>query len=101
MTTSRKSIPWEAVIWLSALVALALLPVSSGDTHFTLCPVRNLGFYFCPGCGLGKSVSLLFHGEIRESFHTHPLGIFAVIILSFRTIHLTKLYYIRIYGKNN
>ncbi|HEX5167686.1 MAG TPA: hypothetical protein VFW11_00830 [Cyclobacteriaceae bacterium] len=37
-------------------------------------------------------MSSFFHGEIKQSLSFHPLGIFAVIILSFRIMQLTKLY---------
>jgi len=79
----------EAVIWIAGLLFLAINnPVS--NHHFTLCPIKNLGFSFCPGCGLGESISYLFRLEIVESFSAHPLGIFAFIILSQRIIFLLK-----------
>ncbi len=92
----QNRIPYEALIWLAGLSALA---ISDGTAHFTLCPLQNLGWDFCPGCGLGRSVSLLFHGQFSASVRAHPLGIFAVIILSFRIINLTK-HYFRNYGKS-
>lgn len=89
--------PFEALIWFSGLLVLYLNPV--GDSHFTICPLKNAGFDFCPGCGLGTAVSLLLHGEVVDSLHAHPLGIFALIILSFRIVNLTKLYF-QNYGKS-
>src|SRR5690606_27366729 len=91
--------PLEAVIWISGLGAMALHdPIESN--HFSLCPFNAVGFHFCPGCGLGRSVSFLFHGEISASFAAHPLGIFAVIVLSFRIVKL-MLTYFKTYGQNN
>ncbi|UII32956.1 DUF2752 domain-containing protein [Fulvivirga ulvae] len=78
----------EALIWLTALIALALLPAGT-HTHFSFCPLSNLGFEFCPGCGLGRSVSQAFHGQFKASFASHPLGLFAIIILSYRIITLS------------
>ncbi len=91
------SFPFEALSWLIGLLSLAFSDLS--DSHFTLCPLKNAGLNFCPGCGLGKSVTLLFHGEIPASLHAHPLGIFAVIVLSFRIINLTKQH-LKSYGKS-
>jgi hypothetical protein len=88
-----KSFPWEALAWLTGLVGLSLYFPENSE-HIILCPLRNLGFTFCPGCGLGRSITLFFHGNILESLSTHPLGIFAVIILSYRIIALTKHYLI-------
>jgi hypothetical protein len=73
----------EMIIWIVSLMILAVInPYSS--SHFSICPLHNLGFQFCPGCGLGHSVSFLLHGQIIESLHAHPLGIFALVVLSYR-----------------
>jgi hypothetical protein len=91
-------VPLEAIVWLAGLVALAISsPQAQG--HFTVCPLALLGFDFCPGCGLGRSVSYLFHGEFARSFTMHPLGIFAVIVLSYRIIQLI-LNHLRSHGQN-
>lgn len=92
-----KSIPFEAICWLSALICLGFADASAA--HLTLCPLQNAGFSFCPGCGLGRSVSLLFEGDIVASLLMHPLGIFAVIVLSLRIVDLTKQY-LQHYGKS-
>ena len=78
----------EAFIWLAALISLIFHDPSS--THYTICPLNNLGFEFCPGCGLGHSISYLFHGEIIQSFKAHPLGVFAVIMLLYRIISIFR-----------
>ena len=93
-----RNFPLEALVWFGGLVALAFYHPET-DPHFSICPLYYAGLDFCPGCGLGRSVSFLFHGEILQSFAAHPLGIFAVIILSYRIIELLKPY-IKSYGKN-
>jgi hypothetical protein len=74
----------EAFIWISGLTLMAEMPPT--DEHASLCPLKAAGFSFCPGCGLGHSVSWLFRGEFLHSFHTHPLGMAAVAILLWRVI---------------
>ena len=91
-----RSVPLEALVWLGGLVVLAA--VDAGSIHYTCCPLKNAGWDFCPGCGLGKSISLLFHGFLQQSLQTHPLGIFGVVILSSRIIELMKRY-CQQYGK--
>lgn len=78
----------EAFIWIAALLVLAFS--SPLDTHYSLCPLHNLGFSWCPGCGLGHSISWLFRGDVVQSFHAHPLGIPAVIIIVFRIISIFR-----------
>jgi hypothetical protein len=87
-----KKVDLELVIWLTALVVLALSnPVYH---HITLCPLDNLGFKYCPGCGLGRSISYLFRGDINASFRMHPLGIFALGIIGYRIIQIINKQYI-------
>ncbi len=58
--------PLEAVIWLGALILLMVYQPEGN--HFTICPLYHLGFEHCPGCGLGRSISLFFRGDFAESF---------------------------------
>jgi hypothetical protein len=84
-----KQIGFEAFIWIAGLTYLILI-FNPTETHFTICPLSNLGFEFCPGCGLGKSIFYLFRGDVVSSFNSHPLGIFALLIISHRIISLIK-----------
>lgn len=82
-------IGFEALIWITGLIYLAFLsPVD--QTHFTICPLANAGFEYCPGCGLGHSITQFFHGKFIQSFNTHPLGFFALIIIIYRTFTIIK-----------
>jgi Protein of unknown function (DUF2752) len=79
----------ELIIWCCALIYLAFIN-NPGTEHFTICPFKNLGIDFCPGCGLGNSISFMLHGDIKSSFAVHPFGIAALIILVLRIITLFK-----------
>ncbi len=79
----------EALIWLSGLLLMAFSnPYESN--HYSLCLIKNSGLGFCPGCGLGHSIGYLARGELLQSFKSHPLGIFAIIILSYRIFQIFK-----------
>ncbi len=84
-----RRLPIEALVWLAGLVALALYTPDTGQ-HLALCPLYNAGFDFCPGCGLGRSISYLLHGDFARSFSVHPLGLFALIVLSYRIVQLIR-----------
>jgi hypothetical protein len=92
-----KRFPLEALVWLTGLTALFFLDTDS--KHLSLCLLKNAGIGFCPGCGLGTSISLFLNGHFYQSLSAHPLGIFAVIMLSFRIANLTKQY-TQNYGKS-
>ncbi len=80
---------FELSVWCAALVSLAVMNPSA-ETHFSLCFFKWIGISFCPGCGLGHAISWLLHGNIQQSLHAHPLGIFAVVVLLFRIFTLLK-----------
>lgn len=84
----KRKLPIELIFWLIALLGLAF--TNPADAHFTLCPIKNLGFSFCPGCGLGHAISYLLHGDIKQSIEHHPLGIFALIVIIQRIFSLIK-----------
>lgn len=87
----------EAYIWIAGLTILAFINPYCG-THFTICPFHNLGFKYCPGCGLGHSISYLFHGDIRASIECHILGIPAVLILVYRIIYLFRKPHLKVFS---
>ena len=75
----------EAIAWALAL----FIPVfinPHAETHFSWCFFDNIGLSWCPGCGLGRSIALLYHGELAASFKAHPLGMFAVMVLLYRIV---------------
>jgi len=80
-------IGFEAVVWILGLFFLIFIHIP-GETHFTICPLANIGFEFCPGCGLGNSISYLFKGDLIASVDSHPFGIFALIIITSRIISI-------------
>jgi hypothetical protein len=80
----------EAIVWLSAFIYLLLINPYSTN-HFSFCIYRFLGFDFCPGCGLGLSISYLLHLDFINSWHSHYFGIPAFIIITHRIFVLFKL----------
>ncbi|MBB5437128.1 hypothetical protein HDC92_000796 [Pedobacter sp. AK017] len=81
-----KHIPFELIFWIGAMILLATAnPDKHGDAqHFTLCPLANMGFSWCPGCGIGRSITQVFHGNFTESFAHHWFGVPALLIICWR-----------------
>jgi hypothetical protein len=77
---------FELLVWVGALVILFFL--SEDSSQPSLCFFRFLGFTHCWGCGIGHSIHDALHLQFKESFHHHPLGIAAVIILLHRIFQL-------------
>lgn len=81
-------LPFELVFWIAALTALWWLDPSG--SHSSLCPLHNMGFAWCPGCGLGRSISLLMNGEFTASWNLHPLGGFGLAVILYRIVEILK-----------
>ncbi len=77
----------ELFFWIIALILLFV--IEPDQVHFTLCPISNLGFDFCPGCGLGRSIHYAMWLDFKASFNLHPVGIFGLIIILHRIFILT------------
>lgn len=84
-----RRIDTEAYIWILGLAVVSFIGPYS-ESHFTVCVFKNLGFDYCPGCGLGRSIAFLARGEMAASFHAHPLGGPAVAVLAHRIIKLIR-----------
>jgi hypothetical protein len=60
------------------------------ENSVTFCIPSMLGFDWCLGCGLGRSISHLVRGDISASFSAHPLAVPAVAILTAHIFHLIR-----------
>lgn len=84
---------FEQFCWIAALLLLFLMKEEAGTP--SLCFFRWLGIQSCPGCGIGHAIRDALHLQLTSSFHHHPLGIPAVIIILNRIKQLSftqKLY---------
>lgn len=88
MVKPRK-FPFELFFWCAALISLFFLGPSN-ENHYSWCPLYNLGFDWCPGCGLGRAMHLLVRGEFTLSWALHPLAGFAWMVIIFRIVELIK-----------
>ena len=79
----------EAIFWLSAFIYLTYINPYT-PKHLDFCLFSLAGIDNCPGCGLGKSISMIFHGDFIGSFDAHPLGIPAIILIFRRIYKLIK-----------
>ncbi|WP_143961053.1 DUF2752 domain-containing protein [Litoribacter populi] len=92
-----RKFPLELLFWVSALILIWYLE-PAGDSHFSLCPLDMMGATWCPGCGLGRAMNLLMHGEWIASFKIHPLAGFAFVVILLRIINLIRNIKIYYYG---
>jgi len=85
----KEKLPLELMFWVLAIISLALMEAGH-ENHFTLCPLDNLGFTWCPGCGLGRAINLMLRGDFAASFSMHPLAGFALGVIFYRIVQLIR-----------
>jgi hypothetical protein len=78
---------FEALVFAIALLLLGLMDPNAAN-GFSLCLFEQLGISFCPGDGLGHSISYIFRGDIYNALESNILGPFAILVLGGRVLHL-------------
>lgn len=89
MITKIRLIPLELIFWIGSLLAILTINPEAGN-HFSICPLDNLGFSWCPGCGLGRSMNFLARGDFQASWSMHPLAMLAYVVIFHRIWTLIK-----------
>jgi hypothetical protein len=73
---------------LTIIIPLVFM-LTDGDNHLetaqSLCPLKLLSGFPCPGCGITKSIVYLYEGDLWRSLSFHIFGPF-VILFSILTI---------------
>lgn len=49
------------------------------ETDQSLCPLKMLSGFPCPGCGITKSMVFFYEGDIYKSLYYHILGPFVIV----------------------
>lgn len=59
------------------------------ESEQSLCPLKMLTGFPCPGCGITKAIIFFYEGDLLKSFYYHVLGplvpiasVFAIVVLS-------------------
>ncbi|MDZ7806811.1 MAG: DUF2752 domain-containing protein [Gracilimonas sp.] len=77
--------------WLAFSFGLLLLALMSpDDAGISLCLFEWVGLDFCPGEGLGHSISYTFRGNMSSALEAHIAGPAAVLILILRIVFIWK-----------
>jgi hypothetical protein len=58
------------------------------EQHLLACPFKSFSGMDCPGCGIQRSLLLLFQGDLAMSFKLYPATIPILILFVFTGFHL-------------
>jgi len=65
------------------------VPTSFLDAGPTICLIKNLFGIECPGCGMTRAISSIFHGEIVRAFQYNRLVVIVFPLLSY--VHIKNI----------
>lgn len=57
----------RAAGWMTAPALFLLLPVSFFEDGWSICVFKNLFGFDCPGCGMLRAMSNVFHGDLGRA----------------------------------
>jgi|AntRauTorckE6833_2_1112554.scaffolds.fasta_scaffold07284_6 hypothetical protein len=80
--------------WIVFSIGLLLLgTMNPENSGISLCFFDFIGIEFCPGEGLGRSISYTMKGDFSSALNAHLAGPAAVGILLSRIIHVCRNLY--------
>lgn len=59
------------------------------ETDQSLCPLKMLTGFPCPGCGITKSLVYFYEGDIQKSLYYHILGPLVIVFCAVTIVVLT------------
>lgn len=59
------------------------------ETDQSLCPLKMLSGFPCPGCGITKSLVYFYEGDLQKSLYYHILGPFVILFCLTTIVVLT------------
>ena len=78
---------FEIIAFSAGLLALALMDPNTAIGE-SLCLFDRVGIAFCPGEGLGHSISYTFRGEIHNAMEANVLGPLSISVIGYRIGYL-------------
>jgi hypothetical protein len=70
-------------LYIAVIFFLILLPTSFFEKEHTVCLIKNIFGVSCPGCGMTRAVSSIFHGRFIEAFHYNKLVVIVFPLLCY------------------
>lgn len=70
-----------AVLIISVLIVLAVVPVHVIEQLPSICLIKRVCGVSCPGCGMTRAIASLLHGRYARAINFNPFAVEALIAL--------------------
>jgi hypothetical protein len=64
-------------------LAFVFIPTTWLESRRSVCLIRNLFGVKCPGCGMTRALSCVFHGDFKRAFHYNKLVVIVFPLLCY------------------
>jgi uncharacterized protein DUF2752 len=83
MKSETLKLPGKMGLYLILPLAFIVAPTSWFESRRSVCLIRNVFGMKCPGCGMIRAISCVFHGNFKGAFHYNKLVVFVFPLLSY------------------
>ena len=73
----------EKVAYMLLPIIFLLVPTSWFESRRSPCLIRNVFGVKCPGCGMTRAISCIFHGNVKKALHYNRLVVIVLPLLCF------------------
>lgn len=64
-------------------IIFLLIPTSWFESRRSLCLIRNVFGVKCPGCGMTRAISCIFHGNLKKALQYNWLVVIVLPLLCY------------------
>jgi len=73
----------KAACYMLLPIIFLLVPTSWFESRRSLCLIRNVLGVKCPGCGMTRAISCIFHGNFRKALQYNRLVVIVLPLLGY------------------
>lgn len=71
----------KVAFYLLLPIIFLLIPTSWFESRRSLCLIRNIFGVKCPGCGMTRAISCIFHGNLKKALQYNRLVVIVFPLL--------------------
>jgi Protein of unknown function (DUF2752) len=73
----------KVVCYILLPIIFLLIPTSWFESRRSLCLIRSVFGVKCPGCGMTRAISCIFHGNLKKALHYNRLVVIVFPLLCY------------------
>jgi uncharacterized protein DUF2752 len=95
MKSALLKLPGKVGLYILLPLAFVWIPTSWFESRRSVCLIRNVFGIQCPGCGMTRAISCVFHGDFKSAFHYNRLVVIVFPLLCYAWLRAVTTEYRR------